>query len=67
MMIKEQYHQIRLLAIHTDIRSKKLGYAVKANKCWSNNKINKNAEDWWEYLDQIILNGSVGVPRSNNT
>ena len=51
MMIKEQYHQIRLLAIHTDIRSKKLGYAVKANKCWSNNKINKNAEDRWEYLD----------------
>ena len=26
-----------LLAIHTDI---------KANKCWSNNKINKSAEDW---------------------
>ena len=42
MMIKEQYHQIRLLAIHMDI---------KANKCWSNNKINKNVEDWWEYPD----------------
>ena len=35
----DKYHQIRLLAIHTDI---------KANKCWSNNKINKNVEDWWE-------------------
>ena len=50
-----------------DIRSKELGYAVKANKCWSNNRINKNAEDWWEYLDQIIPKGLVGVPRSNNT
>ena len=30
---------MRLLPIRTDI---------KANKCWSNNKINKNAEDWWE-------------------
>ena len=23
-------------------------YRYKGNKCWSNNKINKNAEDWWE-------------------
>ena len=36
---KRIVHHIRLLAIHTDI---------KANKCWSNNKLNKNAEDWWE-------------------
>ena len=64
---KRIVHQIRFLAIHTDIRSKELGYAVKANKCCSNNKINKNAEDWWEYLDQIIPKGLVGVPRSNNT
>ena len=35
------------------LSSKELGYAVKANKCWSNNKINKNTEDWWKYLDQI--------------
>ena len=34
-------YQIRLLDIHTDIRSKELGYVVKASKCWSNNKINK--------------------------
>ena len=47
-----------------DIHSKELGYAVKAKKCWSNNKINKNAGDWWEYLDQIIPKGLVGVPRS---
>ena len=25
------------------------------------------ANDRWEYLDQIILEGSVRVPRSNNT
>ena len=24
-------------------------------------------KDWWEYLDQMILERSVGVPRSNNT
>ena len=40
---------------------------MKANKCWSNNKINQNAEDRWEYLDQTIPKGSVGLARSNNT
>ena len=24
-------------------------------------------KDRWEYLSQIIIEGSVGVPRSNNT
>ena len=34
-----------------------------------NNIISEMPEtrDRWEYLDQIILEGSVGVPRSNNT
>ena len=32
-MIKEWYHRIRLVAIHTDIRSKELGSAVKVKSC----------------------------------
>ena len=32
---------------------------------WLNNIPKK--KDRWEYLDQIILKGSVGIPRSNNT
>ena len=41
---------------------------IKVNKRWFNNRISEiPAKDWWEYLDQVILEGSVGVPRSNNT
>ena len=36
---------------------------------WFNNRTSEISEtkDWWEYLDQIIHEGLVGVPRSNNT
>ena len=33
---------------------------IKVNMQQFNNK------DWWEYLDQIIFKGSVGIPRSSN-
>ena len=42
---------------------------IEANKRQFNNRISEIPEtkDRWEYLDQIIPEGPVGVPRSNNT
>ena len=48
MMIKEWYHQTKLLAIHMDICFKELGCKER---------------DRWEYLDQIILKILVGIFR----